>query len=522
MAADKVVWQIICPTCRKGARIGSPYCEQCGTPLNNIPAVQVDLKSMQSNAASALESAWRRFLNEEQDPALVRQVYEKASRILMAEEEIEYIATANKAVIGIAPDCVVATNRRLIDYKRKMLGTVSLDDCFWRDVRDLQMREVRNGVSFMVETIQGWRLTIESLPKAQAWRLYEVGAKHSSRLHEQLHETLSGAQAFEPAPQMDAEMGGPAPLHGALEAMQAVERGDLESSYIPASISAETGPLPSILPSTADLYPLQGWQNSPPVFNEQQPAIPESLNDIAKPAPMLSGLDSLLSPFADRAASGAQAHGPQSTPLSAHEPVQSPVPQVAVGPSSMDDLLGGQHFDKSLAPAQLVSYQVSAPYAQPNGNKNGSTSTNGNGNGNSNGNGNGNGHTYGNGNGNGNGNGHSSGALHLPLFESIAASEAVRSLEVEKPVQPPLTHEVQSQPAPAPAPAPASVPVPVPVQKLSAPEPAVSQATPTEPRKLAASESPMRKLKQLKRMLDVGLITPEDYEAKKADILSRF
>ncbi len=36
-----------------------------------------------------------------------------------------------------------------------------------------------------------------------------------------------------------------------------------------------------------------------------------------------------------------------------------------------------------------------------------------------------------------------------------------------------------------------------------------------------SSESPIRTLKQLKTMLDEGLITPADYEAKKADILSR-
>jgi hypothetical protein len=37
----------------------------------------------------------------------------------------------------------------------------------------------------------------------------------------------------------------------------------------------------------------------------------------------------------------------------------------------------------------------------------------------------------------------------------------------------------------------------------------------------SSSESPIRTLKQLKTMLDGGLITPADYEAKKADILSR-
>jgi hypothetical protein len=43
-----------------------------------------------------------------------------------------------------------------------------------------------------------------------------------------------------------------------------------------------------------------------------------------------------------------------------------------------------------------------------------------------------------------------------------------------------------------------------------------------EPKRAPKSgESPMRKLKQLRRMLDEGLITEEDYDLKKSEILSR-
>lgn len=38
----------------------------------------------------------------------------------------------------------------------------------------------------------------------------------------------------------------------------------------------------------------------------------------------------------------------------------------------------------------------------------------------------------------------------------------------------------------------------------------------------APQEDPMEKLKKLKDMMDAGLITAQEYEAKKADILSRF
>ena len=37
----------------------------------------------------------------------------------------------------------------------------------------------------------------------------------------------------------------------------------------------------------------------------------------------------------------------------------------------------------------------------------------------------------------------------------------------------------------------------------------------------AASDDPVRKMKQLKEMLDAGLITEADFQQKKLDILSR-
>jgi hypothetical protein len=47
----------------------------------------------------------------------------------------------------------------------------------------------------------------------------------------------------------------------------------------------------------------------------------------------------------------------------------------------------------------------------------------------------------------------------------------------------------------------------------------VQQATTQTPSVLA--EDPVQKLKQLKDMLDAGLISQKEYDSKKADILSR-
>jgi membrane protease subunit (stomatin/prohibitin family) len=50
---------------------------------------------------------------------------------------------------------------------------------------------------------------------------------------------------------------------------------------------------------------------------------------------------------------------------------------------------------------------------------------------------------------------------------------------------------------------------------------AMQPGQPQQPAAAAPQEDPKAKLKQLKEMLDDGLITKEEYEKKKQDILSR-
>jgi hypothetical protein len=77
---------------------------------SKVPTSQSSLSQPQSQPTSII----KKFLNEEQDPAIVQQVYTKVSQILTKEEEILYIAVQNKPIVNIAPRCVVLTNRRFI------------------------------------------------------------------------------------------------------------------------------------------------------------------------------------------------------------------------------------------------------------------------------------------------------------------------------------------------------------------------------------------------------------------------
>ncbi len=109
---------------------------------------------------------------------------------------------AGRANLGHSPDCVVATTKRIILLRKKVLGKYELDDCYWRDVRNAILKDVKNAVSLSLEAIQGWHITIESLPKAQAWRIYEIAVQYSQRLRESVGERLVGltSNANAPAP----------------------------------------------------------------------------------------------------------------------------------------------------------------------------------------------------------------------------------------------------------------------------------------------------------------------------------
>src|SRR3954470_13731877 len=124
MPSGRGVGQVICPNCRTSASVGAPHCDRCGMPLTNLPVVAVLAQGYStSKPPSEIPGT---FLREGQDPTLTKQIFEMATRILMDGEVLEYIATGNKAMLGVAPDCVVATNRRLLGYKKKILGKVEL------------------------------------------------------------------------------------------------------------------------------------------------------------------------------------------------------------------------------------------------------------------------------------------------------------------------------------------------------------------------------------------------------------
>lgn len=189
MAPIKNASQVQCRNCGSSNQPGSPHCNSCGAPFldsttSSVAQVQSAPQIAPTVPPALVSDPVVRFSTDGQDRALVKQTYERAKSILTQDEAIEYIATA-KGGLGHAPDCAVATNKRVMLFRKKALGKVDLDDCWWRDVGAASLIDGKNGVTLKLDAIQGWHMNIESLPKAQADHLYGMAFNYADRLQGQ-------------------------------------------------------------------------------------------------------------------------------------------------------------------------------------------------------------------------------------------------------------------------------------------------------------------------------------------------
>ncbi len=277
MAALKIPLQVSCPNCQAGNLPGSPYCGRCGAPLEGIAAGSPPAgPSVSAGAADPM----KRFAAEGQDPVVVQLAYARASDILTTGETIEYVAVANKGSLTHAPDCAVATNKRIILYRKKVLGKVEQDEFIWRDVRNAALKDGRGAVTFTLEAIQGWQMAIEALPKAQAWRLYELAVAHSPKLAETL---LRSTGPMDPGLTLPD---GPLVPHSSLE--------------LPPTFPA---PVPTPAPAPAPLrLPAQQFVNPLPAMNGAAAYEEHAPSTVQEPAPASPTPESVLQAILQQAA----------------------------------------------------------------------------------------------------------------------------------------------------------------------------------------------------------------------------
>lgn len=138
-----------------------------------------------------------KFLTDGQNEATVAKIFDRVQGILTSQEQIEYIAVQSKPV-AIAPDCVVATNRRFIIFHQKMLGQADFDDYLWRNLFDARVKEGMIFATLSFRAMDGRTISIDYLPKAQARRIYRMAqereeAAEEERRRREMEEKRAGA-----------------------------------------------------------------------------------------------------------------------------------------------------------------------------------------------------------------------------------------------------------------------------------------------------------------------------------------
>jgi hypothetical protein len=171
---DQTGWR--CPRCGT-FNTRTNTCTGCGSPLNKSGQAPANTPPKPSET-----NPMQKFLSEEQDPNIVKQVLERVKQILTREEEIIYIAVQKPVVPTLSPDCVVLTNRRFIIYKPKFLGGANFEDYIWPDLHDAHLSEGMMRATLTLKTVKGRMLSLGDLPKPQARRLYAFAQEMEERV----------------------------------------------------------------------------------------------------------------------------------------------------------------------------------------------------------------------------------------------------------------------------------------------------------------------------------------------------
>ena len=123
------------------------------------------------------------FLCEEQDESAVRRILPKVGELLTKDETVEYIAVQKKLIINLSPDAIVLTNKRFIVVKPGLMG-MQFRDFPWREVEDVHMSEQMVGATITCKTLKGAFVSLDSIPKRQARRVYS----YAQQVEEQSYE----------------------------------------------------------------------------------------------------------------------------------------------------------------------------------------------------------------------------------------------------------------------------------------------------------------------------------------------
>jgi hypothetical protein len=120
-----------------------------------------------------IEEQLSHVMNEGQDAAVVAEVYRHLEPMLGHDEQIFYVGHQRKKLMRQRLDAAVITNRRLVILRHTFTGT-TLEDCQWRNVLSVHLKEGRMGTAFSVLDRNDHLIEVEDIPNEQIARLCQM------------------------------------------------------------------------------------------------------------------------------------------------------------------------------------------------------------------------------------------------------------------------------------------------------------------------------------------------------------
>jgi hypothetical protein len=161
---------------------GAEDWQSLSTLIPQPSPAKANVQARVDSTVTAVTDHIQKFLGDEQDPAAVQKMLARAMELCTQGEDIKYIAVQKKPIVTLSPDAVLFTNKRVIIFRPKLMG-MTFEDCPWRDVQDIHVKEGMLGATFTVKRIGGKIYEVDSLPKAQARKLYQFGQEMEEQVH---------------------------------------------------------------------------------------------------------------------------------------------------------------------------------------------------------------------------------------------------------------------------------------------------------------------------------------------------
>lgn len=144
-----------------------------------VTARQTEIDRLRAHAAQ---------ISDSQNVALIGAIMERVQSILTTHENVEFIAVQEKPVMNISPDAIVATNRRLIFYRPKLLGRFEFQDYLWFDLHNAHFQKNLLGATFWAQHMSGQMVTMDYLPLTAAQTLYRMAQEREEQARLRRHE----------------------------------------------------------------------------------------------------------------------------------------------------------------------------------------------------------------------------------------------------------------------------------------------------------------------------------------------